>query len=387
MKSSIAGAFFIAAFCGSIGFAQSFVERFDQVDRNNDGEVTAEEASNAAWFDQIVSRVDANGDDVLQRSEVEAIDRARGTLRAKADESHLSWPDEVPHRVVRNIRYDRIKGVDPKLLSFDLYIPKDTRAGDKRPVMIMIHGGGWRGGDKGNTSMAGAKMRHFVGRGYVYASINYRLSPATPSADGLKHPTHAEDCARAIAHIHDIASQYGGDPDQLHLMSHSAGAHLAGIVGTNERFLEAEGKDLSILKTNVLLDTAAIDIPRYLDMRAGGGMTKLYELAFGTDVENWKDASPALHVEAGKSVPPTLLFYGGNRMELDVIGTAFAESLTAAGSPSKAIDTVDLDHGQVNTHVGMIGDPMTQLIDQLHAGDDASTFPAVLPGKAKAIDD
>lgn len=362
--------------------AQSFTERFDTLDVNNDGEVTSTEALNAAWYDQLLARLDRNEDGVLQRSEVTRA-AARRNSSQKADESHLSRPDEPPHRAIRNIAYDRVDGVDPNLLSFDLYVPVGNAPTEGRPVQIMIHGGGWRGGDKSNRSIVGSKRDHFVARGYIYASINYRLSPQVPDSDGVKHPTHAEDCARAIAHIHDIVAMYGGDPDRMHLMGHSAGAHLAGIVGTNERFLEAEGKDLSIIKTNVLLDTAAIDVPRYLDLLNGGGMTALYHLAFGTDHENHVDASPALHVEPGKSIPPTLLFYGGDRMTLDVIGLGFAEALTNAGSPSQAIDTVDLDHGQINSHVGMIGDPMTILIMRLHAGEDATSFPTILPGKSR----
>ncbi|MEO0448032.1 MAG: hypothetical protein AAF191_18340, partial [Verrucomicrobiota bacterium] len=57
---------------------------------------------------------------------------------------------------------------------------------------------------------------------------------------------------------------------------------------------------------------------------------------------------------------------------------AFATAMTAAGSPSQAIDTVTLDHGQINAHVGMIGDGMTPLIMRLHAGEDPTTFPRSL---------
>lgn len=370
----------VSLFAGQ-AIAQSFTERFDALDINRDGKLMPAEARNARWFDQFLERLDRNEDGILQREELRPIEARFGSTSAKADESHLSRPDEPSYRAIENIRYDRIEGVDPNLLSFDLYVPTADAAPFGYPVQIMIHGGGWRGGDKGNRSIVGAKRDHFVDRGYIYASINYRLSPQVPDADGLKHPTHAEDCARAIAHIHDIVSHYGGDPDRMHLMGHSAGAHLAGIIGTNERFLEAEGKDLSIIKTNVLLDTAAIDVPGYLELLNGGGMTALYHLAFGTDHDNHVDASPALHVEPGKSIPPTLLFYGGDRMQLDVIGPAFADALTKAGSRSQAIDTVDLDHGQINSHVGMIGDPMTALIMRLHAGEDATTFPTVLPGK------
>ena len=80
-------------------------------------------------------------------------------------------------------------------------------------------------------------------------------------------------CTLIIIMIHDHIAEYGGDPGQLHLMGHSAGGHLAGIVGTNDRFLKAEGKDLSILKSNVLLDPAAIDIPRCVALTKGKKMT------------------------------------------------------------------------------------------------------------------
>ena len=136
-------------------------------------------------------------------------------------------------------------------------------------------------------------------------------------------------------------------------MGHSAGGHLAAILGTNGRFLEAKGKDLSILKTNVLLDPAAIDIPGYLASVNERGMSLLYKLAFGSEQSNWHDASPQDHVAPGKGIPPTLLFYAGDRMKLDRFGPAFARSLTEAGSPSQAVDTVTLDHGQINSHIGI----------------------------------
>ena len=49
------------------------------------------------------------------------------------------------------------------------------------------------------------------------------------------------------------------------------------------------------------------------------------------------------------------------------------------------MDTVTLDHGQINSHIGLIDEPMTDLIMRLHAGEDASRFPAVLP-RAKMAD-
>jgi arylformamidase len=128
----------------------------------------------------------------------------------------------------------------------------------------------------------------------------------------------------------------------------------------------------------VLLDPAALDIPRYVQFGRGGAMTPLSENAFGSDEANWRDASPQLHVAPGKGIPPTLVFYAGDRMNLDVLAKAFAEALTRAGSPSRAVDTVTLDHGQINSHIGMVGEPMTGLIMRLHAGEDATQFKGTL---------
>jgi acetyl esterase/lipase len=361
------------------------LDRFDRIDRNRDGKVTPDELRQP----QLFKRLDRNNHGVIDRSEAQAAEgrgAGRGRDRAPnapgAGAGELTMPAEPPHDKHLNIRYAEIAGVDPNLLSLDLYVPKGTAPDAKRPVVIMIHGGGWRNGDKANPPIIGAKMRHFVGAGYIYASINYRLSPQTPSPDGVRHPAHVEDCAAAIAWIHDHIAEYGGDPERLHLMGHSAGGHLAGLVATNERFLKAHGKPLSIIKTNVLLDPAALDILRFVELTKERGMTALYELAFGKDPAVWRDASPSLHVKTGKGIPPTLIFYAGDRMRLDVLATALADSLTKAGSPSRAVDTVSLDHGQINSLIGMVGDPMTALIMRLHAGEDASTFTGTLGAPA-----
>lgn len=357
----------------------SLAERFARIDRNHDGKVTPQELPQP----QLFQRLDLNGDSVVERSEI--LGAAAPNRPRSAGTGDLVMPAEPPHKKHPNLRYVEIAGVDPNLLSLDLYVPDDRPASAKRPVMIMIHGGGWRNGDKASPAIVGAKMRHFVGRGYIYATINYRLSPQTPEPNGIKHPTHAMDCAAAIAWIHNHIAEYGGDPDRLHLMGHSAGGHLAAIVGTNERFLKAHGKDLSILKSSVLLDPAALDIPRYVKLVEGRSMTALYEVAFGKDEANWRDASPQLHVASGKWIPPTLLFYAGDRMNLDVLAPAIAEALTQAGSPSRAVDTVTLDHGQINSRIGMIDEPMTALIMRLHAGEDASRFPARLEGNSAPV--
>ncbi|MEM9703761.1 MAG: hypothetical protein AAF907_15080 [Planctomycetota bacterium] len=161
--------FLLSAATAQTGFAQSFTERFDALDVNRDGEVTAAETLNAGWYGRLLDRFDQNGDGVLQRREISAADARFG--RKSADESHLSQPPQPAFQAVRDVAYDRIDGVEEKLLSYNVYFPEGDPPADGRPVIVMIHGGGWRGGDKANRSMAGAKRDHFVGRDYVYISI------------------------------------------------------------------------------------------------------------------------------------------------------------------------------------------------------------------------
>ena len=108
--------------------------------------------------------------------------------------------------------------------------------------MVYVHGGGWKRGDK---SRVGEKVEFFTGRGWVFVSVNYRLLP-----EGA-HPANVNDVARALAWVHDHATDYGGDPDRLFLMGHSAGAHLAALVATSEgasprggeKSIDREGRD------------------------------------------------------------------------------------------------------------------------------------------------
>ncbi len=342
--------------------------RFDEFDANQDGKITPEEMPNP----QVFGKLDSDQNGVIELKEIaEVIKRGKGTAQVK-----LAMPEEPAFDAYRDVPYAEIEGVDPKFLSLDIYSPEGAaKAGEKHPVMIMIHGGGWRNGDKAGL---GAKRAHFVGAGYVYVSINYRLSPQQPQEGGITHPTHAEDCARALAWLHDHISEYGGDPDQLHLMGHSAGGHLAGLLGTNDRFLKAQGKDLSILKSNVLLDPAGLDIPRFMSIFTEDRRPDLFLHIFGDEEAGWIDASPQQHVASGKSIPPTLIFHAGERMVLDLMGPDLAQAITETGAPSKAVDTVTLSHSQINQLIGRVDDPMTALIMRLHAGEDASQFPEKL---------
>lgn len=337
---------------------------FDRLDRNDDGVVTREELPRQNMFD----RLDIDGDGTITRAEVREVAAER--MRDMRDREFQAPEIDGSFEVTRDIAYRTIEGVDPKLLSLDIYEPvraDETEPTGLLPVMVMIHGGGWARGDK--TGATAAKAQFFTAEGFVYISINYRLSPA------VQHPMHVDDVACALAWVHDHVAEYGGDPDQLLVMGHSAGAHLAALVSTDARRLEAHGKPLSIIDGTILLDGAAYDIARTMDEFAPGpAMLRMYTAAFGEDEEGWRDASPQTHVAAGKGVPPMLIFHTAGRQSAAVLSRALASALTEAGSPSTARYAAAYDHARINRDIGLPDDWATEhIMDFIRGVLDASS--------------
>lgn len=120
-------------------------------------------------------------------------------------------------RRVRDIVYARASGIQLKL---DVY--QGREAGERRPVLLEIHGGAWVLGRKDDQGLP--LMRHLAARGWVCVSANYRLSPRATFPDPLV------DIKRAIAWIRQHIADYGGDPDFLVVSGGSAGGHLASLV-------------------------------------------------------------------------------------------------------------------------------------------------------------
>jgi acetyl esterase/lipase len=220
--------------------------------------------------------------------------------------------------------------------------------------MAFIHGGGWEFGDKANMPHGRDKAAAFTPRGFVFASLNYRLSPA------VKHPAHVQDVAAAIAWLHENAATIGGDPDRIYVMGHSAGAHLAALVATDERRLGAHDLPLGTIKGVIPLDGAGYDLtieaPKVIKQRFLLG--KWYREAFGTDPKGWADASPSTHVKPGKGIAPFLLVHTA-RSEAATQSRALAEKLRKAGVSAETLLSPKQSHAEVNRQFGKPGDMVT----------------------------
>jgi acetyl esterase/lipase len=231
----------------------------------------------------------------------------------------------------------------------DVYRPLE---GGELPVMVFIHGGSWRAGDK---SWDGSKPGFFTSQGFVFVSVNYRLSPE------VQHPVHVQDVAQSLAWVHEHVAEYGGDPERIFVLGHSSGAHLAALVATDERYLREAGADLSVVKGVIVLDGGGYDIPEMVD--SGELFSKgRYTRAFGDENSVWMDASPVSHVAAGKGIPPFLLVHAWKRQASKNQAEGLAKALRDAGVRAEVFHHANKNHITINSSIGEDGDETTARI-------------------------
>ena len=242
-------------------------------------------------------------------------------------------------------------GADP-LQHLDFWRAKAPDA----PLLIFVHGGGWKRGDKSNTTGA-AKVSHSLAAGYAFASIDYRLVPAATVEQ------QAQDVADAVAALRGQSAKLGFDPTRIVLMGHSAGAHLAALVGTDPRYFAKAGMKPDAVRGVILLDGAAYDVPRQI-AEGGNFMHDTYVQAFGNDPARQKALSPTFQVAAPNA--PDFLILHIARDDGTAQSTALAAALRAAGTPAevKAVEGKGLrGHMEINRKLGDADYPATALVD------------------------
>lgn len=241
------------------------------------------------------------------------------------------------------VQHDVAYGSDPKQ-QLDVYSPAGAH-GD--PVILMVHGGGWRRGDKADAAVVDNKVAHYLPAGYVFVSANYRLYPQV-------NPTQeAADVASALAFVQAHAAPWGGDPHRVVLMGHSAGANLVSLVAADPSYLTTAGGSEPLAL--VSLDSAAYDVPQIMQAPHLG----LYDPIFGQDQNLWKAASPTLNVSG--TPPPALLVCGTGRSDSCPQAHAFAAALATHGDHAQVFPT-PLAHEQIDSELGAPG-ALTQAVD------------------------
>ena len=229
------------------------------------------------------------------------------------------------------------------LEKLDVYVPKSKPA-LKMPILVFLHGGGWRMGDK---KQQGTKGPLYAQNGIILVNANYGLAPQ------VVHPQQVLDVAKAIKYAVDHAPEWGGDPDRIFLMGHSAGAHLVDLVATNQRFLQQVGVKLTSIKGVISLDTASLDLLKRTSETSfeGQHVGAMIEQAFGKDPEMLKDGSPTLNIHKGSYYPPFLMFCGERRRSCLEQHQEFARQLKGVGA-KVVIKPVPLSHRDINLAAG-----------------------------------
>lgn len=261
-------------------------------------------------------------------------------------------PPAVPAGVKaeRDIGYAEPK--NPRQI-LDIYSPPNAK---NVPVVVWIHGGGWQAGDK---TQAALKPAAFTEKGYVFVAMNYRFVP-TVTMDVI-----VRDVAKSLRWVHDHVSARGGDPNRIVLMGHSAGAQLAALLSTDERYLRAEGLSLRMLKGCVPIDGDTYDIP----LQVATAQARRLSLGqpdpkfghpekFGP-ADRQHDFSAVRHLARNKGIPPFLILHLAEQTDTTAQAHRLWSELRELEIPAKMVGVPKTDHIRLDREIGVAGNLAT----------------------------
>jgi acetyl esterase/lipase len=247
---------------------------------------------------------------------------------AQAADGRRRRADFQDVKVLRDLVYEQVGG---RSLRLDIYSPKTIAR--PLPAVLWIHGNRW---------LVGSKSRgpsfNLMGKGYIVVSLDYRLSGEAP------FPAAIEDCKAAVRWLRANAATYHIDPDHIGAWGHSAGGHLAALLGTTGGVAQLEGVGGN--------PTISSRVQAVCDMSAPSDLLHFYESVSGSNDESARRAKSAIEQFVGGPVEqnrakaiaaspvtyvthddaPILLIHGENDMSIPASQSEmFAAKLKAAG--------------------------------------------------------
>ena len=235
-----------------------------------------------------------------------------------------------PHQIVyRNITYTEANGQPEQL---DVYVPKGIPPTGGWPVIVAIHGGGWRRLDKSGYGPRIASA--FVPHGYVVVAPNYPLSsPGNPTC-----PINIEDLQTAVRWVRLNAGTFHIDTGRIVAMGESAGANLADLLGTGSGLACTPSSAEPAAVEAVVSFSAPTDLAAlYASSPLSGKAAAQFLGGPPTAVPgNYVAASPVDQVRRGD--PPTFLVHGACDPLVPVSQSEeLAAALTKAGVPNRLV--------------------------------------------------
>jgi len=257
------------------------------------------------------------------------------TFSTVALAQRVSTPAEAPATL--KTEFDLVYGKTPEQeLKLDIYRPKSDAV---LPACVLVHGGGWIGGDKERFRALGFVLAE---KGYVVANVEYRLAGAA------KYPAAVQDCSLAVRWVRENATRFGLDPKRIGAWGGSAGGHLVGLLAAApERFLTPELKDVSAAVQATCIMAGPTDLTNATFVESlrqakekSNSFTwfgKLYDDA----PDLYREASPLTHFT--KSTGPILFLTGD--LDNPARDEAAIEKLKSLGVPTKQTILQDAKHG------------------------------------------
>ena len=272
---------------------------------------------------------------------------ARAQQAASAENVRLSLPGYfagpalTTHRPTETATYARPEGEELKV---DVWRPHDgpgadAGAAEARPAVIVVHGGGWRSGTRGEFPRWNAWL---ADRGYVVFDIDYRLSPPPSWRDA------PADVRCAIAWAKEDSERYGVDPERVALMGRSAGGHLALLAAyTRGPVTPTTGCEAGDVRDTGVAAVAAFYPPTDLARLSSRGDLPGIDRFLGGSRQDVPDRyrllSPVSRVDPGD--PPTFLVHGGDDQIVPPAESGLlAEDLREAGVPHRLVELPWANH-------------------------------------------
>ena len=336
-----------------------------QMDEDGDGAISRSEAKGRmlANFD----RVDQDSSGLIDKNELSQLFKrlreARGQGGAVGSNSvpaSASVPDSVELR--ENVAYRE----GNEKWKLDLMLPKDHED-ETCPVIIFIHGGGWRNGDKASGVFRDYPLE-YASCGYVCASVNYRLIDEGTILDCIA------DCKCAVRWLRAHAEELSIDVNHFGAYGNSAGAHLVAMLGLSSAQNELEGdgpnRDYSSAVQAVCCSATPTNFRLWgEEVRSGGGRAAAL---FGEEnTERVMElASPVTYVTG--SSPPFLMVHGTADTTVPVQQSDDLHSLFQE-KKSQDVTYLRIDgagHGVFRKHASETVPAMREFFDRVLRGDD-----------------
>jgi len=257
----------------------------------------------------------------------------------------LAEPDTSPGMLKVGKTFDLAYG-DHERHKLNLILPETDKP---FPTLMWIHAGAWSFGGRENETALGVRLAE---RGIGFAAISHRLTsgawmdPKLPK-EGVRHPAHIEDCARAFAWLHKNIKARGGDPGRLFVSGHSSGGHLAALLALDPRYLKAHDLPVTAIRGSIPIG-GGYELTKYHAHLVEGMSKQLaddhLEYIFGKP-EDWVAASPTTYVKDAK-VPMLVITEDDKGFQLY---KSDFEAVVPKGSPIAFWTAVDRVHGTITS--------------------------------------